>query len=142
MIDAASIFAKEFLDVLRRADIPAMPGYCRFPLLMTTPKGSMVFQEASDSTDVVSKISKFYDKKGMPSFDTELLELSQLTPGSFLIRTHMRTRSSDGHLLAEGAYAFVARKIGDGFKVVTVIADGPVARLVADQYPLQDGLVN
>jgi hypothetical protein len=139
MIDAATTFAKEFLDVLRRADVPVMPDYCRYPLFMTTPKGSMFFQEASDSIEIVSKITRLYGSNGVPSFDAELLEVSQLTAASFLMRTHMRTRSSDGSLLAEGAYSFIARNINGSFKVVTVIADGPLANLVADQYP-QDGL--
>jgi hypothetical protein len=135
MIDAATAFATEFLDVLRRADVPAMPAYCRYPLFMTTPKGSMFFQEPSDSIESVSKISAFYSSSGAPSFDAELLEINQLTATSFLIRTHMRTRSSNGTLLAEGAYSFIARKLGDNFKIITILADGPVANLIADHYP-------
>jgi hypothetical protein len=108
---------------------------------MTTPKGSMFFQEPSDSIESVSKISAFYSSSGAPSFDAELLEISQLTPTGYLIRTHMRTRSSDGTLLAEGTYSFVARKIRETFKIVTIIADGPVANLIADHYP-QDALAS
>jgi hypothetical protein len=135
MITVATQFAHDLLDALRRLDIPALPAFAKFPLFLTTPKGSVFIQDASDMVETMQKIQQLYQPGGLVSFDAEILELSRLTASSVLLRTQMRTRSGNGTLLAEGPYAFILRRAENSYRISSIISEGPAALLLAEKYP-------
>lgn len=130
-----SLFSETFLDVLSRADVDALPAYFGYPLLVTTPRGSIAYQSAPDILQAMTMVRDFYKKLDLKGFDAEPLELTLLTATSALIRTHMRTTDMQGKVIAEGHYSFVLRQEADGCKIISVVSDGPVALRIAEEYP-------
>ncbi len=135
MLTELARFADNFRDVMQRVDIPAMAAFHYFPMLLTTQQGSVVLQSAADLEETATKIHAYYSKSGPIRFDPEPLELVQLTPTAALLRAHMRTLDASGMIQAEGHYTYILRHFADGYKIISVLSDGPVMQRLADEYP-------
>ncbi len=130
-----STFTTKFLDALAQIDIAALPQYCQFPLLLTTPAGSVILQSADDAIRMVTLIRNYYLKFDLKGFEAQPLEMCVLSESAALIRTHMNTTNTSGDVIADGHYTFILSRGDSGYKVISVLADGPAALRLAEEYP-------